>query len=649
MRATAWPLLSLLSVIIAAAACAPAAPVPCTTCGDVCVDVQTDSSNCGACGTVCSAGQRCTAGACVLSCPGQQQVCGLTCADTKNDPHNCGGCGTTCEFGQRCESSSCVATCTPGLTDCSGACVATQSDPVHCGDCTTQCTAGQFCAMGSCTSSCPAPLTVCAGNACVDTTSDPGHCGACDHACASGPHMLAAACRAGSCVAPACQPGFSNCNGTLADGCETAGDECTFTLVSPTIDGAPADGGSTSASVDDTGRFVVFTSTAGNLVANDTNGVADVFLRDVELGVTTRLSTAADGGELAEGSPAGAISGDGRFAAFTTTGPAILPDGNGAGTDVIVVDLGTGARSYGMLSSAGAQPSGNTSPFGGPTLSYDGRYVMQSGRMTGLFPGDGLNGQNESDIYVYDRDASEMRMASLTSTGALVTSGANGYNAFATLLSGNGRFVAYNSAGNGIVPGSAACSNAYVVDMRTATPTVMRVGYDNGAAIPCSTPLDKSAAALVNDDGSILFFDTKVDPAVSGSSAGPVYNVFFRAGVTSGASRRVSKSVDGGIPDGDSHPASIDGSGGKLVFTSTATNLVALDSNGAASDCFLFSTAGTVTLLNQPVTHPVALTGTACGAPELSRNGEWAVFHTPDGLVSSDTNGQADVYLRRLR
>lgn len=85
-----------------------------------------------------------------------------------------------------------------------------------------------------------------------------------------------------------------------------------------------------ATSVSSTGRYVAFTSFSDAVVAGDTNQQADVFVRDQEEGRTERISLSAAGGELDNPSYAGAVSGDGRAAAFHTYAAAVPEDLNGA-------------------------------------------------------------------------------------------------------------------------------------------------------------------------------------------------------------------------------------------------------------------------------------------------------------------------------
>jgi len=96
-------------------------------------------------------------------------------------------------------------------------------------------------------------------------------------------------------------------------------------LISVGVDGSPANGECRSPQVSGDGRFVVFTSFASNLVAGDTNGFADVFVRDRYAGVTHLLSRRDDGTQENGNCAGPAISGDGRTAAFTSFGTRLIP------------------------------------------------------------------------------------------------------------------------------------------------------------------------------------------------------------------------------------------------------------------------------------------------------------------------------------
>jgi hypothetical protein len=115
------------------------------------------------------------------ACPSGQRLCGSACVDTQSNTMNCGACGTVCAGGQTCAMGVCA--CPSGQQLCGAACVDTQSSAMNCGACGMACFGGQLCVTGACRLDCPAPRTVCGTGAmmvCVDTARDPNHCGGCD-------------------------------------------------------------------------------------------------------------------------------------------------------------------------------------------------------------------------------------------------------------------------------------------------------------------------------------------------------------------------------------------------------------------------------------------------------------------------------------
>jgi len=135
-------------------------------CGTACVNLQTSATNCGACGTVCSApvggSVACVAGACVRSCPAGQLNCGGTCRAVATDATNCGACGTVCAApaggSTACVAGACVAACPAGQTNCGGTCRNLATDSANCGACGAACVAPTTCAS----SVCRAPNETCA-------------------------------------------------------------------------------------------------------------------------------------------------------------------------------------------------------------------------------------------------------------------------------------------------------------------------------------------------------------------------------------------------------------------------------------------------------------------------------------------------------
>jgi hypothetical protein len=105
------------------------------------------------------------------------------------------------------------------------------------------------------------------------------------------------------------------------------------TRVSKRSNGAEANGNSSFPSLSDSGRFVAFTSDATNLIGLDGNGFSDAFVHDTKNQKTTRVSTRSNGAEANGSSIAQGISGDGRYVLFYSTATNLVPgDSNGTRT-----------------------------------------------------------------------------------------------------------------------------------------------------------------------------------------------------------------------------------------------------------------------------------------------------------------------------
>jgi Tol biopolymer transport system component len=192
------------------------------------------------------------------------------------------------------------------------------------------------------------------------------------------------------------------------------------------------------------GRFVAFTSLASNLVAGDTNGSWDIFVRDRQTQTTQRVSVDSAGLESNGNSEGTSISADGQTVEFVSDATNLVAlDTNGA-NDVFVHDLVSGVTERASVDTAGVESNGETS---WAKLSADGRFVAFSSVASNLVAND-TNGV--SDVFLRDRRTQTTTRASLTDGGAQ----AKGMSLYAS-ISPDGRIVAFQSRARNLVPGDA--------------------------------------------------------------------------------------------------------------------------------------------------------------------------------------------------
>jgi hypothetical protein len=182
--------------------------------------------------------------------------------------------------------------------------------------------------------------------------------------------------------------------------------------VSVSSTGAEANGNSASASISKgDARYVAFTSLASNLVPGDTNGAGDIFVRDVVGGTTTRVSVSSTGAEGNALSSQPSISASGRYVAFTSAASNLVPDDTNGVSDVFVRDLVEGTTTRVSVSSTGVQASGASDS---PSVDQSGILVAFASQASNLVTGDT---NQVTDVFVHQRTYDTTVRASVSSTG----------------------------------------------------------------------------------------------------------------------------------------------------------------------------------------------------------------------------------------
>ncbi len=196
-------------------------------------------------------------------------------------------------------------------------------------------------------------------------------------------------------------------------------DADTIVRVSVDSSGNEGNGASRYPSISGDGRYVVFRSAASNLVTGDSNGMEDVFLHDLDTG-TTELISVVDGtgvqGDNISYNPT--ISTDGNFVAFVSYSALVNEDTNGVG-DVYVRDLVNGTTTRVSLANNGDE--GNDYSGFWPAISGDGRYVAFWSHATNLVTNDS---NVKPDVFVRDLQSNTTIRASVANDGTQIAIGA---------------------------------------------------------------------------------------------------------------------------------------------------------------------------------------------------------------------------------
>lgn len=342
------------------------------------------------------------------------------------------------------------------------------------------------------------------------------------------------------------------------------------TRVSVNTNGTQGNANSEYPAISGDGRYIAFTSGATTLVTGDTNGRTDVFLHDRVTRQTTLVSVSSGGTQGNGNSDSPAISGNGRYVAFVSSSTNLVSGGTNGNFHIFVKDTISGTVTLASASTGGTQ--GNAHSYT-PAISEDDRFVVYASDATNLISSDS-NGQR--DIFLYDRDEEWTMRVSYPNAGGE----ADGSSCYPS-ISGDGRFVTYWSYATNLVSGdSNEVVDVFLYDAGTMTTT--RVSVSSGG----SQGNGVSWYPVISGNGKLISFHSQASNLVAGDT-NDWEDVFMRD-KDSGIITRVSVATGGIQGDYGSHYPSISSSGQHIAFSSTSTNLVPGDTN-YRQDIFIHS------------------------------------------------------------
>jgi Tol biopolymer transport system component len=413
--------------------------------------------------------------------------------------------------------------------------------------------------------------------------------------------------------------------------------------------------GFTAGSLNTDGRYLAFFSAADNLIPGDTNGCRDVFVRDLMTGTNIPVSLNTNGvtGDGISTDPA--ISGNGRYVAFTSSADDLVPNDNNNSQDVFVRDLQTGTTTLVSVSTDGVHP-GNGNSYS-PSISADGRYVLFQSLASNLASGSFGNAQQ--NLFLRDLQTG--------TTYALTGGSATGV--YAAAMTPDGRYVAFYGSASGI-SGNRLYVWSSALDMLTYTNNNLAVSTSPDISI---SPNGQKLACLGNTPGVLYAINVISNTVTTLQPGGPflvpfaglqfsgdgrylTYAVSPSAGFTTnsdvylydfqtGTNLLISENPNTLQPaNGNSDSPAISADGRFIAYRSAATDLVAGSTNGLPQLIVYDRLANSNSLFS------VAATGAASGdnrsmTPEFSPDGRTLVFTSwASNLAADDFNHFSDLF-----
>lgn len=362
--------------------------------------------------------------------------------------------------------------------------------------------------------------------------------------------------------------------------------------VSKGYNGSQADSDSWSPSISDNNRYVAFRSYASSLVPNDTNAAVDVFVYDIQTGTTERVNVGTGGAQSAgdatpfdnpdgstmDGWYPPAMSADGRYVAFSSNAPDLVPNDNNGVWDVFVHDRQTGITERVSVNANGVGTSRDSE---GAAISADGRYVaFRTGGQLDVNRSTGWGSYPVTypiNIYLRDRQNSTTTLVSISTGGTLSNN-----NNYPPSITADGRYVIFPSAAKTLAGWDVAANDwvdtnglddVFVRDMQTGKTERVSVATGGGQG---SGP---SYWGAISDDGRYVSFSSSASNLTEGDTNG-VRDVFVRDRWTD-TTRHVVMAYDGTNPTARSLAPSISSDGQYIAFDSLAGNLIQGDTNNS--------------------------------------------------------------------
>jgi|GEM_PF-2286371 len=283
-------------------------------------------------------------------------------------------------------------------------------------------------------------------------------------------------------------------------------------LISKASDGEQGNDLSHFAAISGDGQSVAFSSAATNLVANDTNNASDVFMRNRKTGKTIRISVSSTGAQADTGVSNGIvdISGDGRYVVFSSFSNN-LAAGDSSSEDIFLRDTQSG------VTTRVSQPVRATGFDGGskqPAISTDGRFIVFSSGSSKLVADD--TDDFNADIFVYDRTNKK---------SVKITKNADGSSIMPT-ISASGRFVGFMSqASNLVADDTNGAWDTFIHDRQTGKTSRINITAQNLQSTGDSLLLQ--ARPDISADGRFMSFESAAKD-LTADDADNVTDVFLR-------------------------------------------------------------------------------------------------------------------------
>lgn len=419
----------------------------------------------------------------------------------------------------------------------------------------------------------------------------------------------------------------------------------TTTLVSVSVNGTGGNGSSMGGQVSTNGRYVVFQSDATDLLPGDTNDVSQIFVRDLQTDSNLLVSVAVDGSWGNGASTAAAMTPDGRYVTFVSEANNLVPGDTNGIPDVFVRDLLTQTTTLVTVGAVKLPPRiywpgpPDFIPLASPAITPDGRFIAFVSPFSGLAAGV-LPSAPQAEVYLRDLDAGTTVWASSNAavTANFPTNPPTIFLSYHPAISDDGRFVTFKT-------------NPYLAPNRARGPAaLLQYDSSSNALLLVATNAlpqlfnDDVYGPETTPDGRFIAFAA----GLVATNLAPTPSLYL-ADTRNGTNLLVSIGLDGGLSTNSASDTPVLSPDGRFVaFLSNATNLVG---NAVSNGCHIYlrDLSAGITRLVDVDANGVGSSDESGNSPSLTADGRSVAFASRDGSrISPDHNQSLDVFVRDM-
>ena len=390
------------------------------------------------------------------------------------------------------------------------------------------------------------------------------------------------------------------------------------------------------------GKYVVLTSTVSNLVANDTNNAEDVFLFNTKTNQTQRVSIANDGIQANDNSRGSSISADGRYVVFTSKASNLVANDTNDVGDIFLFDtqaqinLQINPMKRISISNSGTQANGSSYSC---SISSNGKYVVFNSSASNLVANDT---NAKGDIFLFDTQTNQIKIISM----GMNSQGANG-SSYSPFISGDGTYIVFESSASNLVTDDTNGKGDIFLFYNTffSTNPIKRISVspdekntNDESFLPSISSDGTNINIVFSSNASNLIYYTG-----DTNQKEDIFLVHMEPTMTTTQTRISSGPNIANANNASSWPF-ISANGQYVVFESNASNLVSSDTN-ALNDIFLSDTNRfQIKRVSMGIDGHEANGNSSFSS--ISPDGKYIGFvSNASNLVANDTNNSPDLFL----